>query len=261
VRSVTLKNERSVITGLYGYAVERRYLTQAHLPIFEKLATNTQKYVGREDSRDAFTAQEWEAVYKHVTHWAEGAQEEAEKANRQFVRDFILIAANTGLRFGEMRKLKWSMVQVYEESGRRNVRIMVPPDTKTGARPVQGMQGGLFDRIRRYSNHTGKGDWVFVDNETGEQLGKKVLYRLWTELMEATGLRSGGKKLTYYSLRHTYCTFRLMKGVDVFLLARNMGTSVKYIEDHYGHVDIDLMRDKLTKGRRRHDPALTILTE
>jgi hypothetical protein len=68
---------------------------------------------------------------------------------------------------------------------------------------------------------------VFVDNETGEQLGKKVYYRLWDELMERTGLKNAPKKLTYYSLRHTYCTFRLMAGVDVFLLARNMGTSVK----------------------------------
>jgi integrase len=29
---------------------------------------------------------------------------------------------------------------------------------------------------------------------------------------------------------------RLTEGVDVYLLAKEMGTSVKMIEDHYGHI-------------------------
>jgi len=36
--------------------------------------------------------------------------------------------------------------------------------------------------------------------------------------------------------RHTYATFRLMEGVDVYFLAKQMGTSVKMIEDFYGHI-------------------------
>jgi len=40
-----------------------------------------------------------------------------------------------------------------------------------------------------------------------------------------------------YCFRHTYATFRLSEGVDVYFLAEQMGTSVKMIEDHYGHVD------------------------
>ena len=141
------------------------------MPVFEKLPTSTQKYSAKDNARDAFTAAEWKAVYEVVEGWAKGVNDEVEKVNRQFVRDFILISANTGLRFGEMRKLKWSMVEVYdEEDGRKNVKIMVPPDTKTGARPVQGKQGRFFERIRRYSNHTGRGDCVFVDNEQASSL-------------------------------------------------------------------------------------------
>ncbi len=39
-----------------------------------------------------------------------------------------------------------------------------------------------------------------------------------------------------YSLRHYYATQRLLEGVQVYDLAKNMGTSVKQIENHYGHV-------------------------
>jgi integrase len=250
IKTITLKNERSVISGMYKYALEHRRVTQAQLPVFDKLPSSTQRYSAKDNARDAFTVEEWKAVYDVVESWAKGVNDPVEKDRRQFVRDFILISANTGLRFGEMRKLKWSMVDVYQEGSQVNVKISVPPDTKTGARPVQGRMGGLLERIRRYSKFTGRGDWVFVDNETGEQLERKVYYRLWDELLLRAGLKDTTKRLTFYSLRHTYCTMRLMAGVDVFLLARNMGTSVKYIEEHYGHVDIDKMRHELTRDRR-----------
>ena len=44
-----------------------------------------------------------------------------------------------------------------------------------------------------------------------------------------------GERRTIYSLRHTYATFRLHEGVNHFVLARNMGTSVKMLEQFYGH--------------------------
>ena len=33
-----------------------------------------------------------------------------------------------------------------------------------------------------------------------------------------------------------YATFRLMEGIDVYFLAKQMGTSVQMIEKHYGHI-------------------------
>ena len=43
-----------------------------------------------------------------------------------------------------------------------------------------------------------------------------------------------GKKRTIYSLRHTYATFRLENNVDIYHLARQMGTSSQMIMNHYG---------------------------
>ena len=39
-----------------------------------------------------------------------------------------------------------------------------------------------------------------------------------------------GEKHTIYSLRHNYATFQLQDGVDHCALTRNMGTSVKMLE-------------------------------
>jgi integrase len=51
-----------------------------------------------------------------------------------------------------------------------------------------------------------------------------------------------GKERTLYSLRHYYATMALTyERMSIYTLAKNMGTSVLMIEQHYGHV---LLRKK-----------------
>jgi integrase len=56
-----------------------------------------------------------------------------------------------------------------------------------------------------------------------------------------------GQRRVIYSLRHTYATFRLQEGVNHYVLARNMGTSVKMLENFYGHTSNRAMASELTK--------------
>ena len=46
-------------------------------------------------------------------------------------------------------------------------------------------------------------------------------------------------------MRHTYASFALDAGVSIFELARLMGTSVRVIDETYGH----LVRDSLDRVR------------
>ena len=56
--------------------------------------------------------------------------------------------------------------------------------------------------------------------------------RSWTPSVEAAGVRHR----RIYDLRHTYATWSLAAGIDIFTLARRMGTSVKMIDRTYGHL-------------------------
>jgi integrase len=94
-----------------------------------------------------------------------------------------------------------------------------------------------LERIRAISKATQPNDLVFATS-TGKRaatLYRSIIHALLTD----SGLvrSSAGSLRSTYCFRHTYATFRLSEGVDVYFLATRMGTSVKMIEDHYGHIN------------------------
>ena len=54
-----------------------------------------------------------------------------------------------------------------------------------------------------------------------------------------------GQNRTLYSLRHTYATRALAKGIDIHTLAKQMGTSVGMIERHYSKLTPMLKAEQL----------------
>jgi hypothetical protein len=98
-------------------------------------------------------------------------------------------------------------------------------------------------------------DSVFTTS-TGEPA--KTLYKnMIDDLLTQASLRDGSNgvpRLTY-CFRHTYATFRLSEGVDVYFLAEQMGTSVKMIEDHYGHVNTVKHADRVLIGMGGWEPV------
>jgi integrase len=64
---------------------------------------------------------------------------------------------------------------------------------------------------------------------------EKFRHRQW-----APGLRAAGiAHRRIYDLRHTYATWSLAAGVDLFTLSRRMGTSLAMIDATYGHLAPD----------------------
>jgi integrase len=87
--------------------------------------------------------------------------------------------------------------------------------------------------------------------------GSKSLYDdVIRDLLTKSGLRIGSSKIprSIYSFRHTYATFRLMAGIDVYFLAKQMRTSVKMIEDHYGHITPDKNAERILAGIPEWEP-------
>ncbi len=56
---------------------------------------------------------------------------------------------------------------------------------------------------------------------------------------------SHGEVRTLYSLRHTYATAELLAGTDIHTLARQMGTSVVMLEQHYSKLSATMAAGRL----------------
>ena len=259
VRDVTLINERATIGHLYKFALEKGFINQDKLPLWSEI-----KRINI-DSRTSFTREDYRTLYIYLRNFTKKCSDERELYNRQMVRDFILILSNTGLRFGEARFLKWNAVSI--KSGQNkypNVQIRVDADTsKVGkTRTAIGMRGDYFKRLGSYSKHTHSMDYVFADFDTGEPLSRKLLYKMWSDIMKGSGLCESPNNYTYYCLRHTFATYRLQFGrVDIRTLAKVMGCSVRFIEQHYDSARVENMMDYITRDISRDDAIEEVILQ
>ena len=260
VKLMTLYNERGTIKSLYKFAKEKSFIHNHYEPRFsewEKI-----KKSGEKLNRDALTPKEWNTIYTHMQRWHQKhfVRNEKHAEQRKFIKEFTLILCNSGMRLGEARKLQWRDIELYDEKviengekvTKKRCKINLPANkTKTGtARTAISRLGNPFVRLKKLSKHTKSDDYLFVDNDTGLQLNKDVYYREWKAMLKGTGLDEGNKNIVYYCLRHTYATFELYKGADVFNLSKVMGCGIDFIQNHYGHVDIDVIKSQFTKDLR-----------
>ncbi len=239
----TLMNEASMVRTIFSFAIQRGYLQQGFNAEFQHLKKENNR-------REALSVSELRTITNYMKSNKFLNDGDTNKT-RHFVRDFAVLMSNTGCRFGEMRLLKWKNVKVVRGKDENKVLCEIHFDdwmTKNGKeRTVQGMRGDILERIKSYSNYTHHNDYIFVDNNSGNKLKRDVYYRAWKVMMKETGLDKGWKKITYYNLRHTYATFRQYAGVDSRSLCENLGCGLRFLEEHYGHLQTKVMRDRLTK--------------
>ena len=76
-------------------------------------------------------------------------------------------------------------------------------------------------------------DWFFAMRDGGKVI---TLIDQFDKTIRMIGIErnSAGDKYSLYSLRHFYAVMGLRRGIGVFDIARNMGTSVQMIQQYYG---------------------------
>ncbi len=250
----TIRFEMSIFASVMNFAMHKRYA-----PVSQRYDNRPKLKIMR---RDAFTLEEYRALYRHARDkWCKGktGDEEADKAARtlsptsrwyrEVAYNFVLIMCNTGMRPSEAKNLRWrDITHGRDRDGKEIVGLFVQGKGKSRQLVALPSVGKYLERIREISKATGPLDHVFttIDGTPANSLYKNLI----DDLLTQSGLRVGpeGTVRSTYSFRHTYATMRLGEGVDVYLLAEQMGTSVKMIEDHYGHVDRMRHADRILQG-------------
>ena len=231
VSDATIRYEMTIFRSVMSYAASKKFISddksfRGKLPLAKV-------------RREEFTLEEYKTLYTKARTWVKGtkAQREDSVWLRNMARNFMLIMCNTGMRPTEAKNLLWRDVDIQkDDQGRTVVILSVRGKSKARNLVAASNVATYLERVRDNAKATGPDDHVFTnyDGTATASLYAGLIENLLTETKLL--MSSSGSRRSTYCFRHTYATFRLTEGVDVYFLAKQMGTSVKMIEDHYGHI-------------------------
>jgi integrase len=220
-----------------------------------------------------FSPEEYKKLYEATRKRAHEPQMARYKWQSEQLHDYVLFAANTGLRPDEAWRLQFRDVTIVEDDPSGQTILEIEVRGKRGVGYCKSMSGAVrpFERLkaRLRSIHmdaapkNGNGP-ESTKNGSEERLPEptdlifpKWQRRLFKTILDQENLRLDreGRPRTAYSLRHTYICLRLMEGADIYQIAKNCRTSVEMIEKYYAaHIKtqldataINIMRTKTKK--------------
>lgn len=245
-QDITIRNEQSTINAMIKWGYENNL---CDIPKFEFDKIRIRE-VGR---RDIFTSDEYHNLYMYLRSWSSKKRNKDEKIRfeKLLIRDYILILANTFLRVGEARQLRWNDIismdhrntKVDLDNNISLVYLKVRAETSKNRknRDVITRGGKYFSRLKNRVKPSDLKDFVFSEVDGSLMFSKKKMYNYWHEIMNDLGFDYKIRNLSYYSLRHFGITSRLKEGVSIWDVSKIAGTGVAYIEQHYGHSTHEMM--------------------
>jgi integrase len=243
-----LRSEFVVLRLLFRFAAQQGYIRTAQVPEIHLTRVPA-------NARPSFEAHEFTKLEQvSLERLTDPKINDHVRRDRAVLHAYCMIAAFSGCRPTELKNLNWGDVLGYRGCrgrpiGERDIRLRVRGKGKNRVFVPMLAAMPWFDNlwefwVKAMGGEPKDEDPVFA-TPSGKRLGsvKKSL----SELLKAAGLLTDhrGARRTAYSFRHFYISQQLIAGVDVFLLAKNTGTSSDMIERFYGQVKLERMAKEL----------------
>ena len=248
-KNSTLLTFASAYNRVHQTAIVRGWISE-RVPV-PKLSIKGEKG----QARSAFSTEEIAQMRAYLGDWYTQATGKTRQL-RRIMRDLVDVLYLTGMRAGtESNTLEWQHIEWHTDKGVRYLRIWV--NGKTGARWLIAKHE-LIETLQRI--HTEQLD---VAQMTFDELLEKRVHRklfsyddghiptdftrTFARLVKEMGLNEadGSTNRTLYSIRHTYATEALLAGTDIHTLAKQMGTSVGMLEQHYSKLTATMAAERL----------------
>lgn len=156
-----------------------------------------------------------------------------------------------GLRADEMLHLR-PVVDVDLELGSLTIREQDgwKPKTKRSRRTVP-MAAPLLEVARWHATVNAKGGWMMPSIYTGDRpLTRAGWQRTFKIIVQRAGLVYGNttpQGVTFHTLRHTFASHAVMRGVDLYTVAQLLGDSLQMVEQTYAHLSPDHKKAAIAK--------------
>lgn len=262
----TINNAITEVRRCYKeVALKDRYISLDRMPQIERLTTRPSEGRG---TKDILEIEEYETLYKYLRYQytVDKSVDERERLKRRLFTNILGILNNTGLRTMELRFLRWHEIKVNPNDSKQLQKthrlITIRQDnSKTGI--SRTVNAPIAERIKRVEEIYKKlgcelqpDDYVIMNPERKDRAPytRELLAIRLKVVLEKSGLQKKldqtSRKVTLYSCRHQYITWRLRFGqVPIQLVAKNCGTSINMIEKTYGKIATELETELLTRNQ------------
>lgn len=263
----TIANHHGALKLILDHAAERGWANNSTLPVL--------KNVGRLSTRrPTFEVKEYISLIGKLRHWSKQKTHRHKDAEiRVMLYDYVLILANSGIRHGrEAMDIQWANIS-FEKSAKENEIVTINVVKRKGRRATAENRRVVvrhndlrdFKKIlERIKNRNPALQSVELDKIIKERrllplfclsdgTQPRRLDGTFKKFLTDAKLLTGaeGTDRTLHSFRHFYATQELLREppITIHLLAKQMGTSVKMIEKHYGHTEPFQKADRLSGWR------------
>jgi len=166
---------------------------------------------------------------------AETLLTELMKISKQ-VHDMALMSLHTGMRAGEIFGLTWGCVDL-------DAGTMFLKDTKNKSSRTAFMTKGVNDMLAGIKpDNAGIDDLVFpgVGGVKIVQISKT--FKKTVDTLFNKGVDDPRRRVTFHSLRHTFASWLVMEGVDLYTVKEMLGHKDLTMTQRYAHLAPDTLR-------------------
>lgn len=268
----TINHTIAAVKKMYrDIAKQKKYITENEMPMFKYLKVNREN----KSTRDLITKKEFTDISRWIQYkyCNEKGISTKEQIKRRVYGIVFTLSHYLGCRPKEMLAIKWSDISINPNDDKKDQKINrlihIPADnSKTGrSRDIIAPIAPQLERLMKWYREFG----FEVDEKSNDFIFPRMTYSVINENVPTTDVAwtkrlrvvmkgaekdgywdAKGRNITNYSARHHYITEAIQRGVDIYDIALNCGTSINYIEKTYSHVTTLMRSKEITKGLGKH---------
>ncbi|GAB6061162.1 hypothetical protein JCM31598_42790 [Desulfonatronum parangueonense] len=145
--------------------------------------------------------------------------------------DHALISLHTGMRAGEVWNLTWGDVDFSQG-------ILTLRDTKNGSTRAAYMTGQVMAMLKARRPATYDPSALVFPGRGGVKITQvsDTYNRTIKKLGFNDGITDARQKITFHTLRHTYASWHVQNGTDIYVLKELLGHSTIQLTERYAHL-------------------------
>ena len=178
--------------------------------------------------------------FRFLTHTEADNLMDILKKRNQNIYEMATLSLHCGLRAGEIFSLIWGDINFNEKT----IFIRDPKNKRNRfAIMTQEVEDMLTSRER------GKNDELLFTNSKGNKL--KETPEMFRKIIAEIGLNNGvndrRQKVVFHTLRHSYASWLVQNGVDLYTVKKLMGHSTLAMTERYAHLAKENLKNAVKK--------------